>query len=348
VWWRRSGPAVGLDLGTAHTVVHVEGRGIVLEEPSVVAVDQATGTVVAAGHEARMLFDRHPEGIRLHRPLARGVVQDAAATRGLVRRLLAKALAPLRRRGRPRVVVGVPAGATRVEAEAIRRVVEEAGAAAVWPVPEPLAVAVGEGLPVEEPVGSLVVDVGGGTAEAAVVALGGLVVARSVPVAGDAVEAAVLQHLRMRHRLLVGDGQATALVRALAAGGPRQWAEAVPVTGRRLDSGIPATVELSAAELDAVVAPLVRTVLDMVRAVLEAAPPEFAHDFLERGLVLTGGGSLPLGLERRLQEETGLPVTLAPAPFRSAGLGVGRLAEDPARLARLARDVGTALPQREP
>lgn len=348
MWWRRSGPAVGLDLGTVHTVVHVEGRGIVLEEPSLVAVDQSTGTVVAAGHEARALFRGRPEGIRLKRPVVRGVVQDAAATRGLVGRLLGKALAPLKRRGRPRVVVGVPAGATPVEAEAIRRVVEEAGAEMVWPVPEPLAAAVGEGLPVEEPVGSLVVDVGGGTAEAAVVALGGLVVARSVPVAGDAVEIAVLRHLRNRHGLLVGDEQVAGLVRTLADGGARPFQPAVAVSGRRLDSGVPATVRLSAAELDGVVAPVVRTVLDMVRAVLEAAPPEFAHDFLDRGLVLTGGGSLPLGLESRIREETGLSVNLVPAPFRSVAAGVGRLAEDTARLERLARDAGAALPQREP
>jgi rod shape-determining protein MreB len=348
VWWPRSGPGVGLDLGTVHTVVHVEGRGVVLEEPSVVAVDQTTGVVVAAGHEARHLFRGRPEAVRLKRPLARGVVQDQRAARGLVGRLLAKALAPMRRRGRPRVVVGVPAGATAVETEAIRRVVEEAGADTVWSVPEPLAAAVGEGLPVEEPVGSLVVDVGGGTAEAAVVALGGLVVARSVPVAGEAVEAAVVRHLRRRHGVLVGEEQVAGLIRTLADRGARPFQPAVSVGGRQLESGVPTTVALTPAELDDVVAPLVRTVLDMVRAVLEAAPPEFAHDFLDRGVVLTGGGSLPLGLETRIREETGLVVNLAAFPFRSVAVGVGRLAEDPPRLRRLARDAGLALPQREP
>ncbi|MCX2967428.1 MULTISPECIES: rod shape-determining protein [Streptomyces] len=315
---------LGIDLGTANTLVYARGRGIVLDEPSVVAVDSRTGTVLAVGHEAREAVGRTPGTIVAIRPLRGGVVSDYEAAEGMLRQFIAKAR---RSRSRaPRVVVSTPSGVTGVERRAVLEATSRAGARSVHLIEEPMAAAIGAGLPVYEPCGSMVVDVGGGSTEVAVISLGGLVVARHSRVAGDALDAAISAYVEKQHTITVGERTAEQIKTTLGTDAR------MVIRGRDKVTGMPKTVQLDSEAIREAVEPPVQAIVDVVCSAFDACPAELYGDIMERGIVLTGGGALLHGLDERLSRETGMPVTVADEPATCVAVGTGRCLEDFARL----------------
>ncbi|GAB2622061.1 rod shape-determining protein [Streptomyces capparidis] len=337
-----NGHDLGMDLGTANTVVHLSGRGIVLNEPSVVAVHHGTGGVLAVGAEAKRMVGRTPGHIVASRPLRDGVIADYEVAERMMRYFVGKARAS--RLFRPRVVVCVPMGATGVERRAVIEATREAGARSVHLIEEPLAAAIGAGLPVHEAAGSMVVDIGGGTTDVAVISLGGIVVAESVRVAGDKLDEAIAQAVRRDHGLLVGERSAEGV--KLAVGSVRAYEtddwdgplvdvpRSVPVRGRDQASGLPRTVEVKALEIQEAIEDLIGSIIQTVKKALDRCPPELAGDLMERGIVLTGGGALLRGLDRRLSQETGMPVLIAAQPLLCVALGSGMCLNDIASMDR--------------
>lgn len=313
---------LGVDLGTANTLVYVEGRGIVLNEPSVVAVDRQTGRVVAVGAEAHRMLGRTPGHIVAARPLRGGVIADFTATATLLKALLQRAM-PHRLGLRPRMVVCVPAGVTTVERRAVIEAGYEAGARKVYLVEEPVAAALGAGLDIHRPGGHLVVDVGGGTTDIAVLSLGGVVVGASVRVGGDAFDEAIVRHVKRRYNVLIGERTAEQAKIAIGTAVPPDADERFEVRGRDLVSGLPRTLHLTAAEIHEALEEPIGTLLAGLRAALERVPPELAADLVVGGMVLTGGGSLLRGLDRRIAEATGLPVVQPEEPLLTVALGTG-------------------------
>ncbi|PZN01696.1 MAG: rod shape-determining protein [Bacillota bacterium] len=313
---------LGVDLGTANTLVYVEGRGIVLNEPSVVAVDRQTGRVVAVGAEAHRMLGRTPGHIVAARPLRGGVIADFTATATLLKALLQRAM-PHRLGLRPRMVVCVPAGVTTVERRAVIEAGYEAGARKVYLVEEPVAAALGAGLDIHRPGGHLVVDVGGGTTDIAVLSLGGVVVGASVRVGGDAFDEAIVRHVKRRYNVLIGERTAEQAKIAIGTAVPPEADERFEVRGRDLVTGLPRTLHLTAAEVHEALEEPIGTLLAGLRAALERVPPELAADLVVGGLVLTGGGSLLRGLDRRIAEATGLPVVQPEEPLLTVALGTG-------------------------
>ncbi|WPD19227.1 rod shape-determining protein [Thermaerobacter composti] len=313
---------LGVDLGTANTLVYVEGRGIVLNEPSVVAVDRQTGRVVAVGAEAHRMLGRTPGHIVAARPLRGGVIADFTATATLLKALLQRAM-PHRLGLRPRMVVCVPAGVTTVERRAVIEAGYEAGARKVYLVEEPVAAALGAGLDIHRPGGHLVVDVGGGTTDIAVLSLGGVVVGASVRVGGDAFDEAIVRHVKRRYNVLIGERTAEQAKIAIGTAVPPEADERFEVRGRDLVTGLPRTLHLTAAEIHEALEEPIGTLLAGLRAALERVPPELAADLVVGGLVLTGGGSLLRGLDRRIAEATGLPVVQPEEPLLTVALGTG-------------------------
>ncbi|MEU7634719.1 MULTISPECIES: rod shape-determining protein [unclassified Streptomyces] len=352
---------IGIDLGTANTLVYARGKGVVLNEPSVVAVN-AAGDVVAVGSEAKRTIGRTPSGITAMRPLREGVIADFDAAEQMLRALMKKAL-PSRRFSRPRVVICVPSGITGVERRAVIDSARGAGAREVHLIEEPMAAAIGAGLPVAEPVGCMVVDIGGGTTEVAVVSMGGLVTAHSVRVAGDAMDAAISTYIKKEHGLAIGERTAeeikiaigsagwtpedtTALTAATAATGADVDAdsEALPspepspspysftVRGRDHLSGLPRLQEITAEEIRTALAEPVEAIVRAVHRTLDECPPELSGDIIERGIALTGGGALLRGLDRRLRQEMGVPVTVADAPLDCVVNGTAKCVDEFATL----------------
>lgn len=313
---------LGVDLGTANTLVYVEGRGIVLNEPSVVAVDRQTGRVVAVGAEAHRMLGRTPGHIVAARPLRGGVIADFTATATLLKALLQRAM-PHRLGLRPRMVVCVPAGVTTVERRAVIEAGYEAGARKVYLVEEPVAAALGAGLDIHRPGGHLVVDVGGGTTDIAVLSLGGVVVGASVRVGGDAFDEAIVRHVKRRYNVLIGERTAEQAKIAIGTAVPPEADERFEVRGRDLVTGLPRTLHLTAAEIHEALEEPIGTLLAGLRAALERVPPELAADLVVGGMVLTGGGSLLRGLDRRIAEATGLPVVQPEEPLLTVALGTG-------------------------
>ncbi|QBS37211.1 rod shape-determining protein [Thermaerobacter sp. FW80] len=313
---------LGVDLGTANTLVYVEGRGIVLNEPSVVAVDRQTGRVVAVGAEAHRMLGRTPGHIVAARPLRGGVIADFTATATLLKALLQRAM-PHRLGLRPRMVVCVPAGVTTVERRAVIEAGYEAGARKVYLVEEPVAAALGAGLDIHRPGGHLVVDVGGGTTDIAVLSLGGVVVGASVRVGGDAFDEAIVRHVKRRYNVLIGERTAEQAKIAIGTAVPPDADERFEVRGRDLVTGLPRTLHLTAAEIHEALEEPIGTLLAGLRAALERVPPELAADLVVGGMVLTGGGSLLRGLDRRIAEATGLPVVQPEEPLLTVALGTG-------------------------
>ncbi|KRV49970.1 rod shape-determining protein MreB [Wenjunlia vitaminophila] len=325
-----SGRDIGMDLGTANTVVHVNGRGIVLNEPSVVAVHHDTGGVLAVGAEAKRMVGRTPGHIIASRPLRDGVIADYEVAERMMRYFVRKARPS--RFFRPRVVVCVPMGATGVERRAIIEATREAGARSVHLIEEPLAAAIGADLPVHEAAGSMVVDIGGGTTDAAVISLGGIVVAESVRIAGDKLDEAIAQAVRREHGLLVGERTAEAIklgIGSVHVDGPvapedaEELAATLPVRGRDQASGLPRTVVVGVKEIQLAIEDLVGAIVQTVKKALDRCPPELAGDLMERGIVLTGGGALLRHLDRRISQETGMPVLIAAQPLLCVALGSG-------------------------
>ncbi|SCK34799.1 rod shape-determining protein [Streptomyces sp. WMMB 322] len=311
---------IGIDLGTANTLVYARGRGIILNEPSVVAVESRTGKVLAVGTEAKEAVGRTPGSITATRPLKGGVITDFEATEGMLRHFIRVAKVG---RGRgPRVVVCVPSGVTGVERRAVLQTAARAGARSVHLIEEPMAAAIGAGLPVHEARGSMVVDIGGGSTEVAIISLGGTVVTRSARVAGDALDTAIASYIEQNFAMGVGERTAEDVKMSMGSGIP------TPVRGRDKETGMPKTVELTEDQIKEATEKPVAAIIDAVRAAFDACPPELYGDIMERGIVLTGGGALLHGLDERLAKETGMPVFVAEEPLSCVAVGTGRCLEE--------------------
>ncbi|GAA1116368.1 rod shape-determining protein [Kitasatospora sp. DSM 101779] len=323
------GRDMAIDLGTANTLVYVRGKGIVLNEPSVVAVNTNTGGILAVGAEAKKMIGRTPGNIVAIRPLKDGVIADFEITERMLRYFILK-IHRRRYLARPRVVVCVPSGITGVERRAVIEASAQAGARQVHIIEEPMAAAIGAGLPVHEPTGNMVVDIGGGTTEVAVISLGGIVTAQSLRVAGDELDNAIVQHIKKEYSLLLGERSAEqikmSIGSAFALEGEKD--EHAEIRGRDLVSGLPKTVVISAAEVREAIDEPVNSIIDSVKTTLDQCPPELAGDVMDRGIVLTGGGALLRGLDERLRRETGMPIHIAENPLDSVALGAGKCVEE--------------------
>jgi rod shape-determining protein MreB and related proteins len=322
----RSGGDVAVDLGTANTVVYVRGRGIVLSEPSVVAIDQRTGEVHAVGADAQRMIGRTPATISADRPLRHGVIADFEVTEAMLRQFVGKVMN--NRFSRPRMVICAPSGITEVERRAVEEATLSAGAREVHLIEESLAAAIGAGIDIGEPVGRMVVDIGGGTSEVAIISLGGLVVAKSLRVGGYDLDDAITNHIRLEHRMAIGSQSAEAI--KLAAGSATPLAEEIEtsIRGRDLASGLPREILLTSEEVrQAISAPLAE-IMTAIHATLEETPPELAADITTEGVLLAGGGSLLRGLVERVGAETGMPVRLADDPLTCVAVGAGMSLEE--------------------
>jgi rod shape-determining protein MreB and related proteins len=320
------GRDMAVDLGTANTLVYVRGRGIVLSEPSVVAIDQTTGEVYAVGLEAKRMLGRTPGTISAIRPLKDGVIADFDVTEQMLRHFIQKV--HQHRFAHPRVVVCVPSGVTGVEKRAVEEATLSAGARQAYLIEEPMAAAIGAGLPVAEPTGNMIVDIGGGTTEVAVISLGGIVVSQSLRVGGDEMDEAIINHIKREYKLLIG--QQTAEEIKLEVGSAFQLKDEVQaeVRGRDMLTGLPKTVILSSEEVRHALDEPVLQIIDAIKSTLDKTPPELAADIMDRGIVLAGGGALLQGLDQRIRQETHMPTHLAESPLTCVAVGSGRSLEE--------------------
>jgi rod shape-determining protein MreB len=328
------GTDLAIDLGTANTCIFALGRGIVLNEPSVVAFNTRRGSVEAVGTDARDMLGRSPPHITPVRPMRNGVIADFDALEKMLSAFLRRASPGGWRR--PRLIIGVPAEITSVERRAVRESAARVKAAGIHLVDEPMAAAVGVGLPVTEPTGSMVVDIGGGTTDIAVISLAGVVYGRSVRVAGNSMDEAIEQYMRRTHGLLIGERTAEQIKIEIGSAAPLDAPQQMEVSGRHLAEGIPRTIVVTDAQVREALEEPVRAIVQAVREALEQLPPELSADIYDRGLTLTGGGAMLKRLDRRLRAETGLPIQVAADPLFSVVLGAGRLLTEGGLLARVA------------
>ncbi len=331
---------LGIDLGTANTLVHMRGKGVILQEPSVVAIQKDTGAILAVGDEAKQMIGRTPGNIVAIRPMKDGVIADFDVTMSMLRYFITKAV----RRGilvKPRVVVGVPSGVTAVEERAVREAALQAGAKECYLIEEPMAAAIGAGLPVHEPTGNMIVDIGGGTTEVAIISLGGIVTSRSIRVGGDEMDEAISHHIKRTYNLMIGERTAEDIKIQIGsaiftgAGGREREAMVFDVRGRDLVSGLPKTVHVTAKEVQQALAEPVAAILEAIKVCLEKTPPELAADIMDRGIVMAGGGSLLWGLDRLVSQETGMPVHMAENPLVAVANGTGKVLENIEMLRRV-------------
>lgn len=326
---------LGIDLGTANTLVHVKGKGIVIKEPSVVAIQSQTGKVLAVGEEAKQMIGRTPGNIVAIRPMKDGVIADFDITQAMLKYFINRAMEQKNIFVRPRIVISIPTGCTTVEERAVREAALAAGAKEAYLIEEPMAAAIGAGLPVHEPTGNLIVDIGGGTTEVAVISLGGIVTAKSVRVAGDKMDTAIISHLKKTYKLLIGERTAEAIkinVGSALWEGPEEFYE---VRGRDLVSGLPKTVEISTSEIQIALKETVDQIVDGIKICLEKTPPELASDIMDRGIVMAGGGSLLRGLDQIISRETHMPVYVCEEPLLAVARGTGIVLENVENLKRL-------------
>jgi rod shape-determining protein MreB len=314
---------LAIDLGSANTLVYQQARGIVFDEPTVVAVNSRTGQVMAIGREAWEIAARTPSEVVAVRPLQRGAITEFDVTQQMIRRILRAA--GVGRFPKPRVLVSVASSLTPVERRAVEEAVTTGGARSVALVDEPLAAAIGAGLPIQDPIGNFVVDVGGGMSEMAMVALGGVVTGKALRIGGFDMDAAIQQHVRRRHGVAIGEMAAERIKIELGSAYPAASAERTEVRGRELSSGLPRTVTISPEEIREVLGETVQTIVESTRLCLSESPPELAHDVLDTGLFLTGGGAMLRGLDMRLAQECEVPVHLTEQPLATVVLGAGRL-----------------------
>jgi rod shape-determining protein MreB len=317
---------MAVDLGTANTLVYVRGRGIVLSEPSVVAIDTRTGEVHAVGVEAKRMLGRTPGSISAIRPLKDGVIADFDVTEQMLRHFIQKV--HQHRFAHPRVVVCVPSGVTGVERRAVEEATLSAGARQAYLIEEPMAAAIGAGLPIAEPAGNMIVDIGGGTSEVAVISLGGIVVSQSLRVGGDEMDDAIINHVKKEYKLLIGQQTAEEIKLEIGSAHPLREEIQAEVRGRDLLTGLPKTVILSSDEVRHALDEPVGQIIDAIKQTLDKTPPELAADIMDRGLMLAGGGSLLGGLDERLRQETHMPVHLAESPLTCVAVGSGRSLEE--------------------
>ncbi|MFQ5454545.1 MAG: rod shape-determining protein [Candidatus Zixiibacteriota bacterium] len=318
---------IGIDLGTANTLVYVRGQGIVLNEPSVVAIEKSSGKVLAIGSQAKEMTGRTPGGIEAIRPLRDGVIADF----DISERLIADFIRRVVRHKflmKPRVIISVPSGITEVEKRAVRDSAENAGAREVYLIQEPMAAAIGVGLPVEQPSGSMIIDVGGGTSEIAVIALNGIVHDTSIRVAGDELNDSIIMYLKKNYNLLIGELTAEDIKIKIGSAFPLDKEITMEIKGRDLVAGVPKNLKLSSVQVREAISETIDIVIEAVRQALERTPPELASDILERGIILTGGGALLRGFDKRLRQETNLPVNVAEDPLTCVVRGTGKVLSD--------------------
>ncbi len=316
---------LAIDLGTANTLVFVKGKGIVLREPSVVAVkkDARSARVLAVGKEAKSMLGKTPGNIVAIRPMKEGVIADFEVAESMLRYFIRK-VHNRRTLVRPRIIVSVPSGITQVEKRAVIESAESAGAREVYLIEEPMAAAIGAGLPITEPTANMVVDIGGGTTEVAVISLAGIVYSASIRVAGDKMDEAILQHIKRRFNLLIGEHSAENIKIQIGNVLPEPPLEEMEIKGRDLVSGVPKTIVINAAEVREAISEQIANIVEVVRNALEETPPELSADIVDRGIALTGGGALLKNLDKLLRDETGLPILIAEDPLSSVVLGSGK------------------------
>lgn len=317
---------IGMDLGTANTLIYVKNRGIVVNEPSIVAIEENSGKVLAVGKEAREMYGRTHQDIITIRPLKDGVIADFEATEIMMREFIKKA--KVNRISIGRIVVCVPSGITEVEKRAVRDSAERAGAREVYLIAEAMASAVGIGLDIQKPIGNMIVDIGGGTCEIAVISLGGIVLHTSIRIAGDEMDEAIVQYFKKNYNLLIGEKTAELLKCEIGSVMPLEEEITTQVKGRDLIDGIPKTVEVNSAEIREALMDPVNTIVESVRLTLERTPPELASDILDHGILLTGGGSLLRKIDELIQKETQLPANVAEDPLSAVARGTGKILSD--------------------
>jgi rod shape-determining protein MreB and related proteins len=321
------GRDMAVDLGTANTLVYVRGRGIVLNEPSVVAVNTTTSAILAVGAEAKRMIGRTPAHIRAIRPLRDGVIADFDITEKMLRYFIQK-VHHRRFMAKPRVVVCVPSGITGVEQRAVEEATVAAGARQAFIIEEPMAAAIGAGLPIHEPSGNMIVDIGGGTTEVAVISLGGIVTASSVRVGGDELDESIIQHVKKEFSVALGERTSEAIKIAIGSAFPTADDMIAEIKGRDLVSGLPKTIHVTSEEIRRALEEPVNSIIDAVKNTLDRCPPELAADVMDRGIVLTGGGALLKGMDERLKHETGMPVHVAENPLSCVVIGSGKCLEE--------------------
>jgi rod shape-determining protein MreB len=329
-FWGLLSNDLAIDLGTATTLVYVRGQGIVVNEPSVVAIrkdHQGSKKILAVGNEAKKMLGRTPANIVAIRPIKDGVIADFEVTEAMLSYFI-KAVHKRKSFVRPRVIVSVPSGITPVEKRAVRESAELAGAREIYLIEEPMAAAIGAGLPVSEPIGNMIVDIGGGTTEVAVISLSGIVYSQSVRVAGDKMDEALVQYVKRKYNMLIGERTAELIKITIGTAYPEKEIKTVDIKGRDLVTGIPKTLEISSEEVMQAISEPVNSIVNAVKIALERTPPELASDIVDRGIVLAGGGALLKNLDKLLREETGLPIIVAESPLTAVVLGAGKALEE--------------------
>jgi rod shape-determining protein MreB len=326
-WFQFIGRDMAVDLGTANTLVYVRGRGIVLNEPSVVSVNRKNGAILAVGSEAKRMIGRTPSHIEAIRPLKDGVIADFDVTEKMLRYFIQK-VHKRRMLAKPRVVICVPSGITSVEQRAVEEATYAAGGRSAYIIEEPMAAAIGAGLPIHEPTGNMIVDIGGGTTEVAVISLGGIVTSESVRVAGDELDDAIVQYIKKEYSLMLGERTSEEIKMAIGSAFPMPEEPNAEIRGRDLVTGLPKTIIVSAAEIRRAIEEPVNQIVDAVKNTLDRTPPELAADIMDKGMMLTGGGALLKGLDERLKHETGMPVHITENPLQSVAIGSGKCLEE--------------------
>lgn len=327
-FWNLFSNDLAIDLGTANTLVSVKGQGVVVREPSVVALNKATGDVVAVGAEAKQMLGRAPGNIEAIRPMKDGVIANFGVTEKMIRHFIEKVHNDRKTLVRPRVVVAVPSGITQVEKRAVRDSTISAGAREVFLIEEPMAAAVGVGLPVQEPWGNMIVDIGGGTTEVAIISMSGIVYSKSIRIAGDDMDEAIVNYVRKKYNLLIGSRTAEEVKIEIGSACPLEKKLNMEVKGRDLVVGIPKTLEISDEEVREALQEAFGSIVEAVKIALERTPPELASDIVDKGIVVAGGGAMIKGVDVLLREKTDLPITLSDDPLSAVALGAGMVLAD--------------------
>jgi len=318
---------IGIDLGTANTLVHVKGKGIVVREPSVVAINKNTRTILAVGDDAKSMIGRTPGDIVAIRPMKDGVIADFDITQSMLQHFIKRAISG----GffsKPRVVICVPSGVTEVEKRAVEEATLSAGAKEAYLIEEPMAAAIGANLPVEEPCGSMIVDIGGGTSEVAVISLGGVVTSKSLRIAGDEFDEAIVHYVKKEYSLMIGERSAEQIKMTIGAAYPKPKEEYMEIRGRDLITGLPKNITVSSSEITEALKETIYAIIDAIKLTLEKTPPELASDIIDKGIMLAGGGALLSGLDMLIKEETGMPVMIAENPLDCVAIGAGRVLDE--------------------
>ena len=318
---------IGIDLGTANTLIYMKGKGIVLREPSVVAVDVKNDCVLAVGNEAKQMIGRTPGSIKAIRPLKDGVIADFDITSNMLKQFIRKVVSG-GAFSKPRIIICIPSGVTEVEKRAVDEAAYQAGSKDTYLIEEPMAAAIGAGLPVEEATGSMVVDIGGGTAEVAVISLGGIVTSRSVRVAGDEFDDAIINYIKKKYNLLIGERTAEEIKISIGSAYPYPDEGEMEIKGRNLLDGLPSNIKITSQQIREPLSDPVAAIEDAIRSTLELTPPELSADIIDRGIMLTGGGALLRGLDQLIANETGIPVNVAESPLDCVVEGTGKLLDD--------------------